>query len=202
MFQSNGPSGLKPPGAVEAAVPVLAIQRPRRESAVGTDEDESRAPGDTARSFVRARQAAQAYGQDDAPTAPQAIRRVDELMTSQVFALDSGMKLAAALQALEASGHAQAPVIGADGKLAGLFVPPLFGFAAGVAADTPLLQVIHAPVEAAAVGTDIRAVARLLVAVNLPGLPVVDAAGRLCGFIGRGDIVRAVGQEPPLDMWI
>lgn len=202
MFQSNSPSGLKPVGAVQAAVPVVAIQRPQREAAVGTDEEDGRAAADAARSSVRARQAAQAYGQEDTALAPQIIRRVDELMTAEVFALDSGMNLATALQALEASGHAQAPVIGPDGKLAGLFVPPLFGFSAGVSADTPLLQVINAPVEAAAAGTDIRAVARLLVAINLPGLPVVDAAGRLCGFISRGDIVRAVGQEPPLDLWI
>ncbi len=202
MFQSNGPSGPKPVGALGAAVPVLAIQRPQREAAVGTDEEDADAPEGASRQSVRARQAAQAYGQEEATTAPQTIRRVDELMTAEVFVLDSGMKLAAALQALEASGHAQAPVVGPDGKLAGLFMAPLFGFGAGVTADTPLLQVIRAPVEAAVPGTDIRAVARLLMAVNLPGLPVVDAAGRLCGFIGRGDIVRAVGHEPPLDLWI
>ena len=36
---------------------------------------------------------------------------------------------------------------------------------------------------------------------GLPGLPVVDDAGAVTGFVSRGDIVRAAAQDPPLDLW-
>lgn len=198
MLQNNGPSGIKPVAAVEAAAPVPAIQRLQRDAAIGTEAENA---ATDARASLRGRQAAQAYAQDDTAAAPQPIRRVDELMTSEVFVLNSDTRLGAALQALEAAGHAQAPVVGPDRRLLGLFVPPLFGFAPGIDAETPLVQLLAAPVEPASPATDIRAVARLLTATGLPGLAVVNATGQLCGFITRGDIVRAVGQEPPLDLW-
>ena len=151
---------------------------------------------------LRGRLAAQAYGGDDTRPAPGAIRRVDELMCTEVFALHAGTGLAAALASLEAAGHAQAPVVSSEGALLGMLVVPVFGFGAGIDAETPVSEVMRAPIEPAALGTDIRAVARLLIAAGLPGLPVTDAAGRVCGFIGRADIVRAVGRDPPLDLWI
>lgn len=207
MLTGNGLPMVQPIGSVEGTVPVLAAQRTQREAAVAEGFDHNAAdsfasiasgPGVS----LRGRQAAQAYGGDSVRPAPDKIRRVDELMSTEVFALSADTTLGLALRALEASGHAQAPVLAADGALLGLFVPPLFGFAAGVDTDTPISEVMTTPIEAAALGTDIRAVARLLIAVNLPGLPVTDAAGRVCGFIARADIVAAVGQEPPLDLWI
>ena len=202
MFSSGGLPGPRPVGAVDAIAPVIAVQRAQRPAAAATDGMESDQTSTLPGASMRSRQAAQAYGSDIAKPALETIRRVDELMSTSVFALHGATGVAAAMASLEASGHAQAPVLGNDGALLGLFVPPLFGFAAGTGADTPVSEVMITPVEPATLGTDIRAVARLLVASHLPGLPVVDAAGRICGFIGRSDIVRAVGQDPPLDLWI
>jgi len=49
--------------------------------------------------------------------------------------------------------------------------------------------------------TDIRRVARVLLDIGLPGLPVVNDAGQVIGFVSRSDILRAVVADPPLDLW-
>jgi CBS domain-containing protein len=40
-----------------------------------------------------------------------------------------------------------------------------------------------------------------LLDTGLSGLPVVDEAGNVRAFIARGDILRAVAHDPPLDLW-
>jgi len=57
------------------------------------------------------------------------------------------------------------------------------------------------PIPSASADTDIRRVARVLLDTGLPGLPVVDDAGQVRGFVSRTDILRAVVADPPLDLW-
>jgi CBS domain-containing protein len=57
------------------------------------------------------------------------------------------------------------------------------------------------PVPAAEPGTDLRRVAALLLETGLPGVPVIDEAGRIVGFVSRTDLLRALATDPPLDLW-
>jgi CBS-domain-containing membrane protein len=41
----------------------------------------------------------------------------------------------------------------------------------------------------------------VLLDTGLPGLPVVDDAGQVIGFVSRSDVLRAVVADPPLDLW-
>jgi CBS domain-containing protein len=43
--------------------------------------------------------------------------------------------------------------------------------------------------------------ALVLLDTGLQGLPVVDADGRIEGFVTRSDILKAVVHDPPLDLW-
>jgi len=62
-------------------------------------------------------------------------------------------------------------------------------------------DVMWTPVPSVAADTDIRRLARVLLDTGLPGLPVVDEAGAVRGFVSRSDILRAVVADPPLDLW-
>jgi CBS domain-containing protein len=64
-----------------------------------------------------------------------------------------------------------------------------------------VIDVMWTPVPSVAADTDIRRVARVLLDTGLPGLPVVEDAGKVVGFVSRSDILRAVVADPPLDLW-
>ena len=64
-----------------------------------------------------------------------------------------------------------------------------------------VVDIMATPVPGVATDTDIRRVARVLLDTGLPGLPVVDDAGHVIGFVSRSDILRAVVADPPLDLW-
>ena len=64
-----------------------------------------------------------------------------------------------------------------------------------------VLEVMWTPVPSVAPDTDIRRLARVLLDTGLPGLPVVDDAGQVIGFVSRSDVLRAVVADPPLDLW-
>ncbi|APW39236.1 hypothetical protein RD110_20125 [Rhodoferax koreense] len=65
----------------------------------------------------------------------------------------------------------------------------------------PVADLMWTPVPSVSADTDIRRVARVLLDTALPGLPVVDDAGGVTGFVSRTDILRAVASDPPLDVW-
>ena len=65
----------------------------------------------------------------------------------------------------------------------------------------PVSELMWTPVPSVSGDTDIRRVARVLLDTALPGLPVVDEAGLVIGFVARTDILRAVASDPPLDVW-
>lgn len=49
--------------------------------------------------------------------------------------------------------------------------------------------------------SDIRRVARLMHEFKLNGVPIVDQQDTLLGIVSRSDILRAVTNDPPLNMW-
>jgi len=62
-------------------------------------------------------------------------------------------------------------------------------------------SVMWTPVPSAHPNTELRHVARVLLDTGLPGLPVVDANGVVSGFVSRTDLLRAIVNDPPLDLW-
>jgi CBS-domain-containing membrane protein len=62
-------------------------------------------------------------------------------------------------------------------------------------------DVMWTPVPSVQSDADIRHVARVLLDTGLPGLPVVDAHGTVTGFVSRSDLLRAIVNDPPLDLW-
>lgn len=69
----------------------------------------------------------------------------------------------------------------------------------GLAATTGV--VITSPTSLASTLTDIRRIARVMLDRDVDGVPIVNEAGVLLGFVSRSDILRAVVTDPPLSMW-
>ncbi|BDT66328.1 inosine-5'-monophosphate dehydrogenase [Comamonadaceae bacterium OS-1] len=151
-----------------------------------------------------------AYAQASQPDTPrQPLDRVGLLMTQPAVTVrtDAPLAMAAALLARHRVG--QMPVVDTQGQLVGLLLradiypthesPSATDWADRMA--LPVASVMWTPVASVTADTDIRRVAQVLLDTHLPGLPVVDDNGTLTGFIGRTDILRAVANDPPLDVW-
>lgn len=163
---------------------------------------------------VARRTALAAYAQTSAPeTQRQPLTRVAEIMHQPAFTLPEHTPVLEAWKLLAYHGYAQAPVVSASGMLVGLLLrADLFpaermavaemsqeGWAALMA--QPVSALMWTPVPSTSADNEIRRVAAVLHEDGLPGLPVVDDAGAVVGFVSRSDIVRAVAHEPPLDLW-
>lgn len=212
MFHLYGVTGRLASGNFEQlrqAAPVSAVARARRVAPVGVPEASSAtvAPGG------RARDALTAYAGASTRHEREPLRTVAEVMSrpAQVIAAETSVRNA--WRTLVAYGIGQAPVVAADGTLAGLagraeLLPPglLDAALADAAAwdallDQPVSAVMWTPVPAAAPDTELRRVAELLLASGLPGVPVVASDGRVEGFVSRSDLLRAIVADPPLDLW-
>lgn len=163
---------------------------------------------------VAHRVALESYTQTQkADTQRQPLTRVESLMSAEVITLPSSATVLQAWQLLAQQGVGQAPVVSLNGALVGLVsradlmkveaLPfpnqDLTAWRALMAQN--VATIMWSPVPSVSPQTDIRRVANVLLDTGLPGLPVVDDDGVVVGFISRSDILRAVTNDPPLDLW-
>ena len=151
-----------------------------------------------------------AYAQVSQPDNPrQPLDKVSLLMTQPAVTIRTDVPLAIAASLLARHRVGQMPVLDEKGQLVGLLLrsdiyPTLESPSATDWSDRmalPVASVMWTPVASVTPDTDIRRVAQVLLDTRLPGLPVVDDIGLLTGFVSRTDILRAVANDPPLDVW-
>lgn len=68
-------------------------------------------------------------------------------------------------------------------------------------APQSVMTIANPKVLTATLDTNIRELARVLLAQDIRGLPVVDADRRVVGIVTRGDILRALVNYAPLELW-
>jgi CBS-domain-containing membrane protein len=160
------------------------------------------------------RSAVLAYEQTQKPdTERRPLTVVSDVMTRHVITLPDIATVEQAWELLAAKGIGQAPVIDESHMLIGLLsradltrqdrlpAPDSHALVWRALLAQSVTDVMWSPVPSVAADTDIRRVARVLLDTGLPGLPVVDEAGLVQGFVSRSDILRAVVADPPLDLW-
>jgi CBS domain-containing protein len=159
------------------------------------------------------RQALSAYTGQGSGQPRQPLRTVRDLMSQPVVSLSDSSTVLQAWQLLSQKALGQAPVLDASGHLVGLLTradllkpdrlpsPDSPALAWRALMSQSVQDIMWTPVPSVAPQADLRRVARVLLDTGLPGLPVVDEAGGVIGFISRSDILRAVVTEPPLDLW-
>lgn len=163
---------------------------------------------------VAHRSAVAAYALTTKPDLPrQPLTRVDAIMSSTVVTIADASTVEEAWALLARHGLGQAPVVSEAGVLVGLLSradlmrpdqlpgPESNALVWRALLAQSVVEVMWTPVPSVAPDTDIRRLAQVLLDTGLPGLPVVDEAGQVIGFVSRSDILRAVVAEPPLDLW-
>lgn len=230
MFTIFGLNGRLYSGALDGLrelEPVRAVARLRGTAAVAGAEFDAAVSGINSQrqpggqhpgqpTEVLPRAAAAAYAQAAKANQPerQKLTRVRELMNPRVLGLPLKLTLSEAWQRLLEARLAQAPVLDELERPVGLLVradlPQLSPAHTDLAAwsdwrerlQQPVTSAMTTPLPAVSADTPIREVSQVLHEMRLPGLPVVDDdSGRAIGFISRSDLLRAIGHEPPLDLW-
>lgn len=214
----SGPlEGLRELGPVQAVARLRAVERVGLPAGpepgvvlAGAAPEDSLASLGTVEPRQRDALAAYAQAQQASTPARQPLDRVGQLMSDRRVTVPLSATLAQGQAVLTQAGVGQAPVVDARGRLVGLLLRadllPLPEHLADAQSwrdwlARPVAELMWTPVPSATADTPIRAVAQVLLDLGLPGLPVLDDAGELVGFLSRSDILRALTHEPPLDLW-
>ena len=167
--------------------------------------------GSLATAELLPRDALAAYADAQAAAMPrQPLAEIEALMSRRVVTVPLAASVAEAQALLASAGVGQAPVVDGQNRLVGLLQradllprPDDLLSAAAWAAwlQGPVAALMWTPVPSVQPDTPIRQVAQVLLDLHLPGLPVLDDAGQMQGFVSRSDILKALTREPPLALW-
>lgn len=131
-----------------------------------------------------------------------------QIMSREVVTLRDADRVAHAWRTLRDHRIRQAPVLDAGDRLVGIVgerdLLTTINVDGGEVFDMhgrAVADVMATPVVAAAPGTDIRRIARVMLDHGVDGVPILDEAQNLIGFVSRSDILRAVIADPPLSLW-
>jgi len=136
--------------------------------------------------------------------------QANQLMQRHIITVSAGDDVARAWRILVENQIHQAPVLDATMHLVGIIGERNLLTTLNANVDDGQLRkilaqrvadVMTSPVVAATPGTDIRRIAHVMLDRDVDGLPIVNDSGALVGFLSRGDILRAVVNDPPLSIW-
>ena len=136
--------------------------------------------------------------------------QANQLMQRQIITVSSEDDLTRAWHILVENQIRQAPVLDATQHLVGIISERNLLAALNINLDDGqvsrvltrrVADVMTTPVVAATPVTDIRRIAHVMLDRDVDGLPIVNDGGALVGFLSRGDILRAVVNDPPLSIW-
>ncbi len=132
----------------------------------------------------------------------------NQIMQTQVITVNVDDDVAHAWRVLVQHQIHQAPVLDSSLKLVGIVnernLLTTLNVDDGQVRDILTKQVrdvMTTPVVSARPEADIRQIAQVMLVRDVDGVPIVNEAGLLSGFISRGDILRAVVTDPPLSIW-
>ncbi|BCO25607.1 inosine-5'-monophosphate dehydrogenase [Rhodoferax lithotrophicus] len=226
MFFVYGTSGQLFRGSMEQLRQIHGVgslARARRSAAVGRDgRDAVEQPGSAfavlaglvRKDDVPRHPVVAAYSQTQQVTSQRhPLSTVGDVMSQHPITLTDSASVLDGWQLLAEKGVGQAPVVDAAGHLVGLLTradllkPERLPTAEQQVQAWQILMhqnvkdIMWTPVPSVGPVADLRRVAQVLLDTGLPGLPVVDEQGKVNGFVSRTDILRAVVNDPPLDLW-
>ena len=127
-----------------------------------------------------------------------------QLMTTPVIALPPEGTIGDLRTLFERFGIGLVPVIDAREQLVGIATKGDISrqrVRFSDLAPQSVMAIANPKVLTATLDTNVRELARVLLAQDIRGLPIMDAERRVAGLVTRGDILRALVNYAPLELW-
>jgi CBS domain-containing protein len=218
MFSLYGLSGQNFRGSLEQLSALPGVTASRRLRGIAQEGEE---PSPTFVSHVEGRPAESHAGGHESAAQPyqdmllleqtqshEPLHQAYQIMARDVVVLSANIPATVAWRRLLGRGIRQAPVVDAENNVIGLVTERDLLTTFNLERKqtrTPLTHhvgdVMQSPVVCVDPDTDIRRIARAMLELDLPAMPVVNDTRKLLGLVSRGDILRAVSAKPPLSLW-
>jgi len=214
MFSIYGVTGQTFRGPLEQLIQVPGVIRARHARSLAHEGEEpgaeiprtARRMDQDGANYEAAARVYQGMRQQETERGP--LYHAHQIMSREVTAVRAESRIEDAWRTLVTGRIRQAPVLDSAHRLVGIVSERDLLTALNVEGDAvrdvlarTVAEVMASPVVSADPVADIRRVARVLLDTGFTGVPVVNEAGQMVGFISRGDILRAVIADPPLSMW-
>ena len=172
-----------------------------------TQPDPLNITGNTTENIVSSK-AQQAYKEMLHLNQREPIAHAYQLMSHPVSTIPMEMDILAARRLFQQQKFQQMPVVNSSQRLVGILsVQDLLQY---IVIDGEHIHYLRGKLVSDAMSSgvitadpvsDIRRVASLMHEFKLNGVPIVNQQDTLLGIVSRSDILRAVTNEPPLNMW-
>lgn len=209
MFYLQGTAGQTFKGTLEDLVRVRPLGAARAPRAVAPFNDATPPPVEAVSASGQREEAIRAYRalvEPDLERGP--LYHAGQIMRREVVTVRDSDRVADAWRVLREHRIRQAPVLDERARLVGIVgereLLTTINVDDGKVFDMhgrAVAEAMTSPVVAAAPVTDIRRIARAMLDHDVDGVPILDEAQNLIGFVSRSDILRAVIVEPPLSLW-
>lgn len=197
MFSIYGLTGQTFHGSLERLIQVPGVIRAHQARGIAREGEENYEAAARAYAQMRYRE-----------TERGPLYHAYQIMSRAVTAVRADSQIEDAWRILVTGRIRQAPVQDRTHRLVGIVserdLLTVLNVEGGAVRDVlarTVAEVMVSPVVCADPVADIRRVARVLLDTGLTGVPVVNETGEMVGFISRGDILRAVINDPPLSLW-
>lgn len=195
-------------GVVETYPVKPAAQRHMQVEAVEAQGNNDHRSPSSDRSNVAAHNAYQQQANQDQHAKPAIFAR--DLMTSPVLTLSSDSTVSDAWTIMTHKGFRHIPITSTHDTLVGMVsdrdllrhVPGLStGTAPVQAAQYRLAEIMVTRVISATPATDIREITRTTLSERIHAVPILDGTRRLVGILSARDLLRAIANHGPLELW-
>lgn len=134
----------------------------------------------------------------------------EQIMSSPVITLTANATFASAWQLYQERRFRHFPVMGNNGKLAGIVSERdmLIEAASREMREKPerererITRIMNGHVLTASAKTNIREICRVMIDQHIGAIPITSDKGELKGIVTRSDILRALINNVPLELWI
>jgi len=191
---------------------VHIVQTGKKNSHAGNTEDDTphkdNATTDKQEALIVSNKAIQAYRNIRHLSQREPVCHAYQVMSHPVSTIPMDMDIIDAHRYLQEYGFQQMPVISPQQRIVGMLtIKDLLQFIIIDGAQTHYISgkrvkdVISKEVVTADPVSDIRRVAQMMQEYHVSAAPIVNDQDALVGIVSRGDILRAVMNDPPLNIW-
>lgn len=133
------------------------------------------------------------------------VQLAHQIMSKPVHTLPSSARVAQVQELFNRYRIGLVPILGPNGQIEGI-VSRWFLMRQDVPwrelAQRSVTAVARSPVLTAGPDTNIRELARVLLEQKIHGMPIVDTNHQVMGIVTRSDILRALVNYAPLELWL